>query len=243
MISYQKFILLSGPRMGSNMLMQSLRSNPAIVCHGEIMHPDKIFSDPRYPLNDKVSFISRYSDFNKFVKDNAFNLNDDGICAAGFKVFYNQFNQIGCALMEGLGNEDQPLKIVHLTRKNLLLTYISWKLAGDTNIFDLQDESLRKMQRIHIDPVDCLNYMSRVKAFSEYYQMLYADQSLIVFYEDFLNNYVKEVNRVEAYLGVPINAPSCSFVKQNVWRLDQVIINYNNLKRFFINTQWEGHFD
>jgi hypothetical protein len=37
--AYKRFIVLSGPRVGSTLLATSLNSNPDIVCLGEVFNP------------------------------------------------------------------------------------------------------------------------------------------------------------------------------------------------------------
>lgn len=118
---YDKFLILSRSRTGSNLLRSLLSSHPDVICLGEIFG-----SVGNEVKNDIIKSPIKY------LKRIAFGYHKKNIKSVGFKIFYYH-PEFKCStnIWNYLENQNN-IKIIHLKRKNILRTILSRKIAGKT---------------------------------------------------------------------------------------------------------------
>jgi len=121
---YTRFVILCTGRVGSNMVTSYLNSNPAIVAKGEI------FGQHHLP----ASKVPADFDVKRYLESEAFHDYPRGISAVGFKLFYTHAKRKlpHRNAMWKLIESDRSIKIIHLTRENLMRAYLSKVIADRT---------------------------------------------------------------------------------------------------------------
>ena len=117
------------------MLARALNSNPQIRCFGELFNKDVDFVPfdvDGYDNFDGRQRQLRDGDFEAFLRERVFPAQDDAQ-ATGFKLLYGQDRDFP-GLPEWLV-EQEDLRVVHLRRRNLLRSLVSWKIAETTGVW------------------------------------------------------------------------------------------------------------
>ena len=151
-----KFIITCAPRTGSTMLRMMLNSHPEIVCHGEAItlkrppNLGKKYQDyigktsqelAQIRAENPVNFLYSYIWNKEYYKANS--------KAVGLKLKYRQlqeeFKEVFQAILE-----DKEIRIIHLTRRNLLKRYLSNLLvtSGKTSTVILNSEESQLQRKL-----------------------------------------------------------------------------------------------
>lgn len=141
---YVRFITLSGPRTGSNMLAQALNSSPKITCFREVFN--RVGGFIQFDVEGYDNFSARAMSLRsrdpiRFLEEHIFCRHPEEVCAVGFKFHYRQF--WGHSGLRERLLEDREIRVLHLRRRNLLRTLVSLKLARATGVF--LDDTRRKV--------------------------------------------------------------------------------------------------
>jgi len=239
--NYHKFVILSHQRAGSSMVIGALATHPQIVAFGELFIPKRIgFNIEGYDndsakllyLRDKypIEFLERYI-FSSYSKD---------IRAVGFKLFPDQLEKSSFQCVWEWLIQNKDIKVILLTRHNLLATYTSLLIAQKTGTWGIMNEAQRTDATITIDYEKCVNAFKKRKEYRKKVLEYFKDHDLIdIPYEDMIldfNNYFKELQQS---LGVDIHHLKVGPIKKEVRPLSEVITNYSELRRKLLNTEWE----
>ncbi len=130
-----RFVIVAGARTGSTMLARALNLNPQIRCFGELFNKDVDFVPfdvDGYDNFDGRQRQLRGGDFAAFLRERIFPAQDD-TQATGFKLLYGQDRDFP-GLPEWLV-EQEDLRVIHLRRRNLLRSLVSWKIADTTGVW------------------------------------------------------------------------------------------------------------
>ena len=122
-------------------------------------------------------------------------------------------------------------KVVHLVRRNLLDSAISFFQAKKSNQYYLTDEKDYKKLSISID-YKYLTYFfdERSKKINEM-SMRFSDFSKIdIFYTDLVSNKELECRRILSFLDLEYELLECNLIRQNIWTQREVLRNYDELK-------------
>lgn len=145
-----KFVILSAPRSGSNMLCSMLNSHPEILCHHELFNPSGIFCalhlrDTDFPLN-KISISQRNNHPINFL--NSIWQHHQYESCVGFKMTHIQDQQVFTAVIA-----DHSIKKIVLERRNVIKRYVSQIIAERNNIWEDYgiSESTAPLEKIKID--------------------------------------------------------------------------------------------
>jgi hypothetical protein len=124
-----RFVILSSPRSGSSLLIESLHQHPSIFCHGEIFH-EKIEWHIRSEFLDRYGIEQRDTDPINF----AYSILEfaNGRSAVGFKMWMSQNKQVCQTLLQ-----DPTVKKIILVRSNTLAMFASEQLAIKTGIWNV----------------------------------------------------------------------------------------------------------
>ena len=132
-----RFIILSGPRTGSTMLVTTLNSSPQITYFGELF---KFMEDtvgfglggidiPGYDNHSVADLELRNSDFKAFLNQRIF-VEMKGVIATGFKQHYSHF--LGFPGLREWLVEQRDMRVLHLHRRNLLRVLLSTEITKAT---------------------------------------------------------------------------------------------------------------
>lgn len=244
--SYQKFIILTMPRSGSNYLSYLLHDHPNIISIGELFCIETLWGQPG-KKNLNHNFLLKF--FRNlfpilFLKKYIYHEYPNNIQAVGFRFFYHQVDRFKTVFKYLFSLKG--IKIIHLKRMNLLDNLISLKLARKTRIWSSLVKPRKKIIKINLDYNECLEYFKNATFIRNKYDGLLKNKSCIdVHYEQLIKNTQKEISKLLNFLNIP-NIPkkslNCSLIKQNLYKPQEVVTNYKQLKNQFKNSQWSKFF-
>jgi LPS sulfotransferase NodH len=223
------FVVLSRSRTGSNLLVSLLNSHPNVHADFEIFRSLNCLS---------------YTDIFKSI----FNVKRTAIKAQGFKLFYYHPLDCSCSeLWEDLVSW-KKLHVIHLKRRNVFRTIVSQKIASTQNIWWSICSDCKPVnvvdKAVYFTPEELEGkFRKTVDRQERAYNMFKWHPMICVYYEDLVNERNGTFCRVAEFVGVKYREPSTNFRKQNPERLDELVINYPELKQAFAGTQWEAYFD
>lgn len=226
---YRKFLLLTSPRSGTHMLKSSLDAHPNVVCLTEMFNPDYI--QGKYGYDDSMpapQVLEKYiyKDYEPEVKAVGFCLHRLG---ARFGNWPNLWNI--------LQNTD-GLYVISLRRENLLRRYLSVQLQQIRNLDSSQ------LKPISFEPEKLLEDFNRQrKKVAEFNQRFSDHPTINVTYEQLCEDYEGTMKKLQDFLGVPVVELKPGTGKRNNPPISDFVVNYNELKQKFANTEWAAFFD
>lgn len=133
---YTKFIILCTPRTGSNWLHTLLNSHWQIFSYGEAI---RRAIESETPLNQLSLETLIYTPHQTRIK------------AVGFKLFYEYWNDPAYKPFMQEAIKDKGIKIIHLTRNNILAQYTSLQKAEKSEIWSRSANKEAVYSAIYID--------------------------------------------------------------------------------------------
>jgi LPS sulfotransferase NodH len=269
-LDYTRFIILSGPRTGSNLLAQALDSNPAILCFRElfnVMHDFVQFDVEGYDNFAKDEIEGRRVDPVSFLDSRVFCPQPVETHAVGFKFQYGQFWGFP-GILERL-SDDSGIRVVHLQRRNPLRALVSLKLAQRTGSFVLETKrqpphkrlafaarhplrATRRLQKkklpatrpaIEVSPEELATFIVKTNQTAQHHERLFRGHPMLRVYYEELAQSVAVVDQVSRFLGVRPAPPVITLRRQNPEPLAELIQNYDELRDAFKSTPHESLFD
>ncbi|MCG6870479.1 MAG: sulfotransferase [Gammaproteobacteria bacterium] len=241
-----RFMVLGSQRTGSTLIRTSLDSHPSIRCYGEIFLMPGIGPDS-YPY-----YVSQSRD--RKVKDLVFRrrlvrkflhelYNNDIFDAVGFKFMYSQAKRFPYRRAPTVVDyaREHGVRIIHVIRENALKTLISRINARNTGIYHVKGES-QKGARITIPTKTLLNELTRIKSEDNHWATVFAENPyLLVHYEDFVESPEMISGKMLRFLGfdddIELTSPHKKVITSG---LDEVIENYNDVRRALIGSEFSG---
>jgi LPS sulfotransferase NodH len=261
---YQRFIILSGPRTGSNLLAELLNSHPDIRCFRELFNTDPAidYGVEGYDGNNASDVALRARAPASFLATRVFTPIETRAKAIGFKFHY-QHSFFHEGITEAV-TADADLRIVHLSRRNLFRQYVSHSLAERTDEWTRRDarsssvmrtawrrlrrarERPRGPLRLRLVPDETESYFWRqIVSADRFGNQVFASHPRIeLTYEDLDHDRVATMRPVWDFLGVPVyDEASSSLTKQNPRPLREIVANYDDLKERFAAGPFSSFFD
>jgi LPS sulfotransferase NodH len=224
---YVRFIVLTRSRTGSNLLLSFLNSHPNVFSDGEIfarLHG----KDPLTRLDSVFRRQPRY------------------IKAKGFKIFYyHPLDGSADALWERLAGE-KDIRVIHLTRRNILRTLVSRKIAGIGDSwtgtrFDAAG-SAGKCVAMTVEELDA--GFRQTREWEKTAEVRFREHPVLrVTYEELVQDPRATSAKVTEFLGVSRSEPRTGLRQQNPEGLRKLLSNYEELKKSFTGTPWQAYFD
>ncbi len=244
--NYQKFIVLTRARTGSNFLVSLLQSHPSIRAFEEIFPKKETkihWGYAKYPRSSEVIKMRQEKPI-KFLDEVVFRKFSPSVSAIGFKLFYYQSQSAERQQIWQYLEADKDIKIIHLKRDNLLKVCLSHYLAESTNQWILKDEKHRQNSvAVQLDYDDCVKLFEETKKWEEEYDSFFSKHKKIeVIYEKLVQNTMQETERIQQFLGVKQQRLYSLTLKQNKGTLPERIANYYELKSKFENSPWSKFF-
>jgi hypothetical protein len=217
----QRFAIVGNARTGSNYLLDGLKTSPSIRMYHEI------FADHNRPVG---------RDFEK-VLATVFQPESKSTQMVGFKVFYNHLTEEEWQKL--LAYRD--LKIIHLTRRNRLRTVISLEIAFKTGHWtNSRTSSAPKEKRVSLDPTKLIKRLEQIEEGEMDTRCRFNDRPILeVVYEELVRSPRQVFESVSTYLRVDgIDPDKIRLRRQNPESLQQLIVNYDEVKRALQDTKF-----
>ncbi|MFV0442076.1 MAG: sulfotransferase [Planctomycetaceae bacterium] len=265
---YCRYILLSHGRTGSTILTRMLRDHSRIVDYQELFNVDfqaefRRGSDRtqslrywletldqrklrRRPILANLGTASESQILDEFVWHNDY---AEQIRAVGFKVLHYQMKVNGAfpKLSEQLQERLPGLRVVVLTRCNLLRQHLSHVMAHRVKQWHISDSSQRRPRPpVRFTPQELVHAFEYVQQTEQELLELgrIAEDVLHVTYEQLVETFDGHWRKLQRFLDVPEEPlPELRLVKIEHRTLREAIVNYDELKAHFHGTTWESHFD
>jgi len=192
-MNFQPFVITALPRSGSFMLTTALDTHPEIRCGGEALNKFSLANNRSYRNAGEALMTEVYSP-------------ERNIKAIGFKLLFDDARKGRFADARKFLVQ-MPVKVIHLRRRNLLKRYISFLHATKTDVWVLCNKNDRPYShKLKVNTEELIINIKRT--FSIYHQMddeFLSWKSITIWYEDLVNEYTKEMNRIFAFLNVTNN--------------------------------------
>lgn len=264
--NYQKFVLFSYRRSGTNFFLDLLRSHPEIVAYGGLFGDKLGYIYKGYPMyNNKIILNYREKYPIGFLENNIYRSFSDKIKAVGFKITYEKapiiINHIKAL---------DDIKIINLRRRNIFRMVLSNMIAVKTQKWHAVDSEYEELAteikatsrvriiddekkgksvlpddfQIYIDYEECVKAMTEIKSYLIKYENFFPqNRTLVLYYEDILSNRKAQTDKALDFLGVEKFELNTKLKKINDKKLYDIIINYDELKTKFENTEWAKFLD
>lgn len=219
---YKKFIVITRSRTGSNLLISFLNSHPNIIAKGEVFRR----------IGDKPSIMVWNNFFSKKLKN---------VKYVGFKIFYYHPLDSQDKDVWNYIKNDKKIKLIHLTRENMLRTVVSREIADKTNTWT--NKHGRKIEtkdkRISLDVEKCFEEFETTKNHENGIRDKFKRTDFLeLTYEDLVKNNQDSINKVFNFLQVENRLVKSSYKKQNKESLRELIINFDDLEKKLKKSKW-----
>lgn len=225
--SFVRFIVLTRSRTGSNLLLSFLNSHPNIFAEGEIfatLHG----VDPLARLRAVFGRQPRH------------------IKAKGFKIFYyHPLDAKADDLWHEIEHMDD-IRVVHLTRQNVLRTLLSRKIAGMKESwtgtrFDSADPGSK---RVTMTTEELAEGFRQTREWEQSAAMRFRSHPMLqISYEELVRDPGEVFAKLLTFLEVPVSSPRTALRQQNSESLRELIGNYDQLKKHFVGSRWQPYFE
>ncbi len=214
--AFRSFVVLAEMRTGSNLLEACLNSFEGLSCHGEVFNPHFI----AYPKTEALfGFDKAARDADPLAMLHQFP-KQPGL--SGFRFFHDHDGRV----FEPFMRDASCAKIV-LTR-NHLDSYVSLKIARETQQWRLGDVTQRRIAKVVFDPAEFAEHVSLLQDFQLRVQKLLQNTGQTAFYlayEDILD--LDVLNGLAQWLGGEgrIEALPRRLKRQNPEPLEDKLVN------------------
>jgi hypothetical protein len=226
---YRKFMILSSPRSGTHMLRTSLDAHRNVVCLTEMFNPD--YTLGRYDFTEN-------SPEQEILEQYIFRPQPRRIHAVGF-CLHRTGARFGNwpGLWETLAAMPD-LRIISLSRRNLLRRYLSFKRRPT------RTGPWLPTAPITVDKNELAADFEYHAAKLAEFDLQFREHPLLgVTYEDLCTNYQTTMEAVFAFLEVPYRPVKPATPKLPRQSLAEAIQNYWQLKQEFAGTKWAALFE
>ena len=223
---FDVFVILANARTGSNLLRSLLDSHPDIKAYGEI------FSLLKESSTEDIWSSHVESKKSKKIK------------WVGFKLFYNHPRDSSSPKIWDLIKANNSIKIIHLTREDILKMIVSKEVALKTKKYVQFDEK-ENTKTVSISPDKFLRKMDKFEKTKSKAEAAFTNhQTIHISYEDLVLNQEQTLQSVLSFLGAnPLQKLSSAHKKQNPRHVRQIVDNYDELKESLADTKYASLFD
>jgi len=229
---FDYFVLFAEMRTGSNFFENNLNKLTGVECFGEVFNPRFVGAPDRETLFG----------FNRTGRDK----DPEGLLAAikteskglsGFRFFHDHHP----AVVDPVLDDERCAKIV-LTR-NPVESYVSWRIAEETDQWVLTDASHRVKKKAVFREAEFLEHLKNIHDFQiRIVQGLQkrGQTAFFVSYEDIQD--IDVVNGVAAFLGVSsrIKTHDTKLTRQNPDPMSEKVENYDEMLAALSRVDWSN---
>lgn len=221
MHDFDYFVMFAEMRTGSNLLEANLNEFDGLSCVGEAFNPAFIGHQGN---EEMFGVTAAQREENPFLLLDAIRAQDG---MTGFRFFNDHDPRILPTLLD----DPRCAKIILI--RNPLDSYVSLKIAQQTNQWKLGDVKTRRVAKVSFDPVEFEQHVAQLQKFQQH--ILHALQSsgqsaFYLAYED--ANDVAVLNGLAKWLGVDarIERPSTKLKRQNPEPLEEKLTNIETVR-------------
>jgi len=267
-----RFVVMGTARTGSNLLQTLLNSHSGIRMYGELFNLDNLskenlreaLADPvaylkkkLYPGNEKESRATGFKMFYDHLTPDYFKkLIGRDIADEGLKKRFSdlehyitthhsmpELTEKFQAAWNYLAN-DKELKIIHLTRPNKLKTLVSLKTAYLTNQWMRLKPEAPSCVVLQLEYEECYCYFTTVDRYEKACNSLFGEHDrLNITYDDLVKDKQQVANQVFDFLGLAHTPVNTILKKQVTGEPEEVIGNFDELKKAFRDSPWYTFFE
>jgi LPS sulfotransferase NodH len=248
-----KLVIFSRGRTGSNLLVSLLRSHPQIWHHHEIF--GEYYLQHGF-IRDEINRMGAVAYFERVTR-RMFTERVVGVKFLYFQLepeYAHHWNVPDIPSLLPVLKERRDLRIIHLKRRNRLATLVSWKLArhtrrwarlgpGQLSRSDQSRDSMYDDVMITLSPDECRNEFAQIEQWERYYDAAFANHPYVeMYYEDLVTDRRGEMTRALELLGLEDCELQSPLRRQNTRTLEDVVENFEELRRCFENTDYAYFF-
>jgi LPS sulfotransferase NodH len=220
---YGKFVIITRSRSGSSLLMGLLNSHPDVLAKGEMYRR-------LYGRNSGKLWNRIFSKKNKKISQ------------VGFKIFYYHPLDSKDRSVWDFIKSDSNIRIIHLTRRDKLKTYLSKVIALKTDEWYNKKKksklSLEK-RKVNLNPSDFIRECETIKSWEKSVATTFASHRVInVYYEDLVSDNSRVMSNIFRFLDISQVEVKPSYTKQNTESIDQLVLNYEEFSEVVRKTEW-----
>jgi LPS sulfotransferase NodH len=244
---YTRFIVLGRSRTGSNFLRGLLNSHPQVVVYGEIFQNKKEIGWALPGFSNSARLMQEFhQEPVKFVEKRVYKKFPPNTRAVGFKIFYYHAQDEDWHPVWDYLKQQREVKVLHITRQNMLRTHLSRKLAMATDTWVDTSGQTSRPKSVRLDYAECLQDFEQTWNWQQEYPRFFSEHEFMeIVYEDLAADYRPVMKDVLTFLGVEANLDLIKpeTFKQAQTPLSTAIENYQELKEKFSDTQWAPFFE
>ena len=223
------------------MLVHMLRSNPKVICHGEVFNGSKIgaltvgYRVKRENIECEIKLLDCYLNephifFYKYIYDL------QGRLAAGFKFKTDELFNSSYSHVAQILAKDTDVKIVHLYREDLIGQYVSHqvvlKQTGVTLV--VSGEEKPEVSSFKVNVGHFKTYVEDVFRREDASLNFYSKhRSFVISYEQAVNDNEKVLKELQEFIGVPPIQLKKSTEKIITRPTSEVVSNYEEIYSVF----------
>ena len=246
-----KFILLGHRRCGSTLALCGLTNHGNVYISGELFNEAEHEREKAFRLGLRDSKAARErgltgagyyrdgDDAGEFIDKKVFFDHWWEPVAVGFKLFYHQArNTSGARKAWDYLKSHPEVRVIHLTRRHLLESFLSLRVAIQTNEWARLASTSRPRNTIepfYVSPQECSAYFTEIEQQREEARTSFASHpTLDIEYErDLCGDFEQTIYRLQDFLNVPRLRASKLLERQAQRKPSQQISNYAELKEYF----------
>jgi len=242
----KRFVIFSHQRCGSTLLISTLKSHPNIHCYSEVFNRafPMLFTEGidhhspwvmGYRERDPLGFLNQFI-FDSYSVD---------INAVGFKIFPEHFDDYRFLAVVDHLISDPDVVLFHLRRQSKLAILVSLKRAQKTGIWSNPNGQIQKVVPIQLSVAECESFFKKMEAEERRVDdMLQVRKDVYqLVYEDFVSDISESFLNVQQILGVKARTLEISLKKQNMQKIADSIVNFDELKLAFADSRWADYFN
>jgi len=252
-----RFILLGHGRSGSTLIVRSLGEHPNVRVFGELFHYSEQERERAFhALNESFGaeraerrFYREGGDGAEFLREGVFYERPwEDISAVGFKMFYpHARGDAGARRAWDYLIENKEIHVIHLSRANLLESWLSLRVASITKEWVWYAGSAGKRTQLPpltLDPAECEAYCNQILAQRQWAAEVFRNHpTLEIEYDaDIVQNYQATMDRIHDLLGVERRPARQILEKQARRKPREQILNYHDFEEHFRHTLYERFF-
>jgi hypothetical protein len=223
------------------MVIDTLRQHPRVIGFGEILNPGRVgfMVDGFDSRSAKLNYLrNRYPvDFlDRFI----FGGYEPDVRAVGFKVFPEQLDDPRFTSVWQWLTCNRHVKVILLSRHNLLRAYVSLEIARKTGRYGIQDTALRPTLQLTLDPDRCVEaFETRAEYNRRARESVRSHDVLEMQYETLAADVDAGLRCIQEFIDVDVRQLRTRTVKKEIRRLSEIILNYEQITDRLTGTRWE----
>ena len=245
-----RYLISCPARTGSTYLVHLLRSNPQLICHDEALSLDELggFSGiyarkiREIPGFEELLFKELHSNPGKFIRSRIFD--SQGGFTVGFKYKTDESMSPRYQRYTKILTGDKYIKIVHLSRRNILDQFISHQVVlNQTGVTLLhKGDDIPKVERFSSDVSYVLRYFKDVIEREQLAVSMYRGHGQFsIDYEDILDKDSRQLSELQTFLSVEEVTLSCEVIKILVDG-QSLLVNRDEIMNALRVAGYEGRF-